>query len=277
MADQSALDAALSSVDHLRKTLAKSSNRLVRNQAETTLAKATALAWFTSHKPTLMSPPSSAIDDAFRQILECSDRAILRTKYVTELKELRKNLLTERSRALMLGSTSPQPQTAPPNFQRLVGDTRMQEILNRRWKETRICIEAGADLAATVMMGGLLEGLLLARVNALSDKAPLFKAATSPRDKAGKPIPLKDWMLKNYLDVAHELNWIGNMALSVGTVLRDYRNYIHPAKEFSHGLSLSPQDSEMSWVIFAALTKEIIAGAAPATPTQRPAAAKKKP
>ena len=75
-------------------------------------------------------------------------------------------------------------------------------------------------MAATVMMGGLLEGLLLARVNKEPNQQHIFTAKNSPKDrKTGNPLPLKDWGLKDYIDVAHELKWITVSAKDVGVVL----------------------------------------------------------
>ena len=54
-----------------------------------------------------------------------------------------------------------------PKFEPLISDPKMQAILIKRWQECVICVESGAPLAATVMMGGLLEGLLLAKINQL--------------------------------------------------------------------------------------------------------------
>ena len=71
---------------------------------------------------------------------------------------------------------------------------------------------------------------MLARVNQLKDKTPLFKAASAPKDKTGAPLKLNEWGLKNYLDVAHELAWISKTTKDVGEVVRDYRNYIHPVE-----------------------------------------------
>ena len=65
----------------------------------------------------------------------------------------------------------------------------------------------------------------------------MFTPSKAPKDKAGKPKPLKEWGLKDYLDVANELGWIRQSAKDVGQVLRDYRNYLHPEKELSHGVS----------------------------------------
>src|SRR5437773_1848747 len=106
--------------------------------------------------------------------------------------------------------------------------TKMQTILTNRWYECVTCVEAGAPLAAVVMMGGLLEGLLLARINQLTDKSPVFKAASAPRDRTGTPLKLNEWGLKNYIDVAYEVGWISQTTKDVGEVVRDYRNYIHP-------------------------------------------------
>ena len=41
-------------------------------------------------------------------------------------------------------------------------------------------------------------------------------------------------------------------------MLRDYRNYIHPEKELKHGIVLTEQDARMFWVVFRALTAEVI-------------------
>src|SRR5207248_2621685 len=110
----------------------------------------------------------------------------------------------------------------------------------------------------TVMMGGILEGLLLARINQLPNQGPVHTATAAPKDKAGKTLLLKDWGLKNFIDVAHELQWITTTAKDIGEVLRDYRNYIHPQKEFSHGISLTTGDAEMLWNITKSMITQIL-------------------
>jgi len=122
-------------------------------------------------------------------------------------------------------------------------------------------MSAHAHLAATVMMGGLLEALLLARINRMPSLAPAFQARAAPRDKVGKTFPLKEWTLKNYIDVCHELGWIGQSAKDLGAVLRDWRNYIHPEKELSHGITIEARDTETFWVVFTSLAAQVIASA----------------
>ncbi len=116
-------------------------------------------------------------------------------------------------------------------------------------------------MAATVMIGGLLEALLLARVNRETNQSPIFRAKSAPRDKVGKTLSLKDWALKNYIDVAHELGWITKAAKDISEVLRDYRNYIHPYKELSHSLALTSDDSKLFWEVGKSLSRQVIASA----------------
>lgn len=108
------------------------------------------------------------------------------------------------------------------------------------------------------MVGGLLEGLLLARINRESNKAPIFTAAAAPKDRQNNPLSLRDWTLQDYIGVAHELGWITVAAKDVGVVLRDYRNYIHPQKELSHGVSLTTPDAQILWEAGKSISRQLL-------------------
>ncbi|HTW65849.1 MAG TPA: hypothetical protein VME17_14585 [Bryobacteraceae bacterium] len=147
----------------------------------------------------------------------------------------------------------------PPLFTTISADPELQQLLTNRWKECVGCVEHDLALAAIVMMGGLLEGLFLVRIEGLADKAPVFQANAAPRDKTtGQTLGLKDWVLSNYIDVAHELAWISETYRDVGEILRDYRNYIHPHKEHRHKKRLSPADSRMLWEISKHVARELV-------------------
>jgi len=108
-------------------------------------------------------------------------------------------------------------------------------------------------------MGGLLEALFVARANAMPDKAPLFKARQAPIDrKTRKPLPLAEWTLRGYIDVAHELGWITRSGKDIAVVLRDCRNLIHPEKQRSLGIELSEHDSKMFWEITKSLSRQLL-------------------
>ena len=65
-------------------------------------------------------------------------------------------------------------------------------------------------------------------------------------------------MLKDYIDVVHELGWITASAKDVGAVLRDYRNYIHPQRQLSHGVHLRLDDAELFWEIRKSISRQVI-------------------
>jgi hypothetical protein len=258
-----AVESAVNELDRARKVLKKKRSKQIWSSDERLLLKATALAWFQNHKNQVVRFVSEShlvyVDQKYDALLAGSDRSASRVGVDQICKEIRGVLLQMRSEVLR----SPTPHASadlPPVFSPLITDLPMQEILRRRWNECTICIVHDAPLSATVMMGGLLEALLLARVNRETDKSKIFKASVAPKDKTtGTVLQLKEWTLKNFLDVAHEIGWITRSAKDVGEVLRDYRNYIHPNKELSHGVNLQPQDASMFWEISKAMCRQILA------------------
>lgn len=263
-----AVDDALASVKTLRTMLKRSRSAQVTAQDECSLVKATALAWFQNQRPVLQPVSATldltSVDTSFRRLLESADRRTRRTSYETLLKSLVLELVGLRSEVLTLATQPAQvgpTNVHPPSFSPLASDPEMQRILTRRWREAGLCVSAKAPLAAIVMMGGLLEGLLVARVNLMPNKAPAFKAKSSPKDRNGKTLPVKEWTLNNYLEIAHELGWIGKPTRDIGAVLREYRNFIHPAKELSAGISLTDNDSAMLWSVFSTVAQQILASA----------------
>ena len=259
---QQALDDAIKRGDFLSKLLRKKTAKQVWAEDERETIKATCLAWFNNQKPNIAnrldSGPLDAATTIYDSMLKASDRAGSRAQYQRSLKRLRAELIDVRSK-LLASSKATTTADTPPSFSTLIADAKMQDILVRRWNECVICLHAPAPMAATVMMGGLLEGLLLARINAQTSQKPIFTAKGSPKDKnTGNPLPLKDWALKNFIDVAHELGWISESAKDVGEVLRDYRNFIHPQKELSHGVWLRNDDAAVLWEIAKSISKQLL-------------------
>lgn len=259
------LDATVGEVVRLRAVLRRGKSSQVQSTDELGLLKGTALAWFNNHRKVLVAAVGDqalrAIDASFSALLLLADRRPSRSKCDALLKNLKNQLSAARGEAVNPANLQQKTTDQPPDFSLLISDATMQTILAERWRECGNCIAASAPLAATVMMGGLLEGLLLARVHRESDKTKIFSAANAPKDKAsGKALPLKEWTLKNYIDVAHELTWISQPARDLGAILRDYRNYIHPEKQRAQGLSFRPDDVAMFWEVAKGICRQLIAG-----------------
>jgi hypothetical protein len=232
--------------------LGRVANRQVRAQDERDLIKAVAISWFNDQRRALAEfDPAEyvGVDAVYQALLRYCEAAITRARYLDELGALKKELVSLRARLVagrLKGSTGGSTDRAP-DFSTLVADEKMRAILIRRWNETRTCLGAAAHLAATVMMGGLLEALFLARVNktAAADKAALFKSKAAPKDDQGKTAQLKEWTLRDFIDVAHDVGWIAHSAKDVSVVLRDWRNYIHPQKELSHNVEINARETTL--------------------------------
>lgn len=259
------LDQSISSVDRLRGALSKSKTKQVTAHEDRSVIKATALSWFNGCRRQMADISEhallQAVDSRYQAMLEASEKATLRSRYSRDLKLLKASLVKLRSHALMLPRSEESTTTGnppPPDFARLIPDPAMQAILKRRWSEVWTCITATAYLAATVMMGALLEALLLARINRATDKSPIFASKCAPKDRTGKTRPLQEWTLNSYIDVAHDLRWIGKASRDVGVVLRDYRNFIHPEKELSQGVSVGEADCRMFGAVLTALADQVV-------------------
>jgi hypothetical protein len=263
---QQAIESSISEVDKARRALKKDKTVQVRSVDDKLLLKATALTWFNNHRKMFASSiPDNGLakaDSLFNDILTSTDKNASRNKYDVILKKLHLELVNLRSQNILSLSNTVQNNSSdiPPDFSSITSDNEMQAILIRRWNECSTCVLSNAPLSATVMMGGLLEGLLLARINQFVDKSKVFKAKSAPKDKtSGNPKTLNEWTLKDYIDVAHELKWISQTEKDLGVVLRDYRNYIHPQKERSHGIIIESKDAKLLWELSKSISRQLLA------------------
>lgn len=261
---QGALNAACEQVPRVRKTLKKGKSRQVWSQDECGLAMATALAWFNDQLPVIVRSVGdiecNEVNGYFRELMAYADKGTSRSKYDTLLKDLTA-ALTKLRADFISGLIQPpalHSDDLAPDFSGLTADAKMQEILKVRWDECVKCVVAEAPLAATVMMGGMLESLLLARVNAEVDKSKIFKCPQIPIDrKINKQIQIQEWMLRTFIDVAHYMGWISQSAKDIGEVLRDYRNYIHPQKQYSHNVELGGGDATLFWQLTKSIARQL--------------------
>lgn len=254
--------ASITATDRLAATLKKSKSPRVRSADERVLIKATSHAWFERHRREIVAAGAgglAAIDDNFSQMLAWAEQSITRSRYQSRIRDVKAALVRLRGELLLAESNkAPTTAVAAPDFSRLVGDALMREHVRERWRETLLCLDAGASLAATVMMGGLLEGLLIARFSHDADKTAIFALACIPKDgKTGKAVPAQEWMLRTWLDVARERQWISRAGGQVGGVVMEYRNLIHPQKQHRTGIAVTAADARMLWATFAAICEEL--------------------
>lgn len=102
----------------------------------------------------------------------------------------------------------------------------LEGVIQERWLEAQRCQHAKAYLAAVIVMGSIIEGLLLARVTA--SPADAYRSRPAPKDRTGKPVPLTEWNLHTLIEVAVDLGWLKSDRGAFSHALRESRNVVHP-------------------------------------------------
>ncbi len=258
-----AIDAAIHEADAARKRVIKIKSNQVRGVDEIATLKATAQTWFHTHRPVVTTGAQNAdlaiVDACFTIVLDAAAKYAAKATYLNALKNAKAGLIEVRKVLLVAPVLAANTDDLVPDFSALVGNREMRDILARRWNECAKCVNAGAHLAAIVMMGGLLEALFVARANKMPDKSALISATNAPKDKStSKTINYQDWMLDSYIKVGSELNWITESAKDVADKLKEYRNFVHPAKELRYGITLGLNDSSMFWQVTKALARQLL-------------------
>jgi hypothetical protein len=134
--------------------------------------------------------------------------------------------LRERAAAIVQPKPKKEPLTTPPDFKRLVQDDSLAEILSFRWDEAQRCESGEAYLSAIVMMGSILEGVLLHRVEQNLKDANQTKSCQ--KNQSRKPKLFREWGLSSLIDVAYELGWLQGDVKRFSHALRESRNIVHP-------------------------------------------------
>lgn len=138
-------------------------------------------------------------------------------------------------------------------------DSKLKTILEERWKEANSAQHAGAPLATIILLGSILEGALLHKIE--SDPAKANLAATAPKQKDNngklKPKKFSAWTLNDLITVAHEAGWLGKDVNDFSMVLRDYRNLVHPGEEKKQGVLLRSDTCDVCWPVVKAALKDL--------------------
>lgn len=133
---------------------------------------------------------------------------------------------------------------------------RLEDVLSRRWIDAQKCRHSKCYLAAIILMGSVLEGLLLARVS--MDPPSAYRSSRAPKDKTGKQIPYHDWNLSTLIDVAVEVGWLKMDRGKFGHALRESRNIVHPWAEVATNSDFDEATCATSWEVLKASTNDLL-------------------
>ena len=165
-------------------------------------------------------------------------------------------VLTERIASVSFPEQKASPVQVAPDFYRLVQDDSLADVLWFRWQEAQKCVQAEAYLAAVVMMGSILEGVLLNRFEHNLEVGN--RAKSSPKDrKTGKPKPVHDWGLSSMVDVAHEVGWLQGDVKRFSHALRESRNLVHPYMQRLQGDVPDGDTCSICWQVVQAAVSDL--------------------
>jgi len=144
----------------------------------------------------------------------------------------------------------------PPDFLALGLEPGVGELLAARWDEAQRCLDAKAFLAATILMGSLLEGLLLAVCQRFPKAAN--QATCAPRHpETGKAKYFAEWTFAEMIEVAHALKWVGLDVKKFSHALREFRNLIHPYQQLQAQTFPDLDTCQISWLVVQAAANDL--------------------
>jgi len=144
------------------------------------------------------------------------------------------------------------------NFSKLPVEGRLHDILESRLDETQKCLKSGAYLATIFMAGSILEGALLGAAQMYPEK--FNKSRSCPKDETGKPKSFADWTLAQLIDVARDVEILGEDVKKFSHGLRDFRNYVHPYQQMSSGFAPDKDTAKICLQVLKATLSDLTKG-----------------
>ncbi|TDP97444.1 hypothetical protein [Labedaea rhizosphaerae] len=134
------------------------------------------------------------------------------------------------------------PVQLTANLTDIVSDNAFGRQLQARLNEAHVCWKSGACIAAIIMLGSVLEGVLYdVMLNRPLD-------GKKPTDH-----------LQTLIELAGEHGWIAKDVTDYAHVLRDHRNLVHPKKQWTQGYSPEDDTVRIAWNVVVAALNDLAA------------------
>ncbi|EXG82016.1 hypothetical protein [Cryptosporangium arvum] len=156
-------------------------------------------------------------------------------------------------RLVAAAETAPVVLTAELDL--LVDDPIKRRVLNDRLSEAATCREYGSPIAAIVMLGSVLEGLLY-EVIAARDPDGLDRLC--PRRRDGTP---GEPSLAQLISHAHRKGWLQKDAQEFSGRLRGFRNYVHARQQWANNDWPDGDTVQICWDVTIAALNDLGASA----------------
>ena len=134
-----------------------------------------------------------------------------------------------------------------------IQDDEVRQILLRDMQECAVAIATGQTKNATIMTGSIIESLLYAKLKEKNIASYPISANIIKTNKA-----LNNMSLVDLLFVAEQEKLITPNSIHLSHYVRDYRNFIHPAKEIRSSDYISQENVLIMWSILKRLINELL-------------------
>lgn len=200
----------------------------------------------------------------YQQDRESADEVLVALNYLLEVENLHVELDADLRPVVRTGRAALRDLPVDISRQKLqysiseiVTDQRLVAVLEQRVVEVEKCRANGCHLAAMILLGSLLEGLLL---DAAENRLIPESIWDEPEAKAEniRPANRADQLsLQSLIYVAHRLKWIDTDAYRIASAVRDFRNLVHPNAQ--RKLERSPDEDtvDMYWPVFVGTANDL--------------------
>jgi hypothetical protein len=141
------------------------------------------------------------------------------------------------------------------DIQLLPNELTTRDIIAQRLTEIDKCIKADAPLAAILLVGSTLEGIL--QELAESHIQQFQAAKNAPHSNSRGSLPINQWSLDNLINVTGELGILGRDVQAYATQVRKFRNYIHPARQKKENFQPRIETARIAQQVLKAAIKDL--------------------
>ena len=142
------------------------------------------------------------------------------------------------------------------HLEKLGLDDDITNILLLRIEEIKNCMTAHAPLAAIILLGSVLEGILLGIAKQMPKQ--FNQSNSAPKNATNNAVKrFQEWSLANFIDVAFDLELINEDVKRYSQGLRDFRNYIHPDVQLTSKFNPNDETAKISFQVLKAAISQL--------------------
>lgn len=134
-------------------------------------------------------------------------------------------------------------------------DADIQTVIQSRLDELELCLDRAVPLTVVIGVGSVMEGLLLAV--AKKNLSMFMSWPSAPKLKTQAVKPLEDWKLVELINASYDLGILKEDVKKFSHDVRDFRNYIHPAKQLASNFKPSEHTARICYQVLLAAFQQL--------------------